>query len=424
VTTDLGPWLGVLDLDTADLQGVTRPASAGYAEARLLIRLHGAPIGQVTLQVQPELSLAARAQAAARAELAGAMESHASWDQQFDQLAERADWAAQVACPQRSDNKSGTGVSVVVCTRNRPGTLRECLTSLQQVNYYPIEFLVVDNAPSDESTKSVVAEFTSTDPRFRYTCEPRAGLSRARNHGIAAARFEVLAFTDDDVIVDSSWPAALVAGFAADAGAACVTGLVAARSLDTPAERYFDSRYAWGEAFEPRRYDLVEHRGPARLYPFTAGIFGVGANFAVRREFVIRLGGFDPVLGAGSACRGGDDLDLFVRIILAGHRICYTPCALVWHQHRASHAALAEQVHSYGYGLGAYLAKRLRSREMSVGLLLRAVGYSAVIWARMRGASEASNFKARGKRLAVSEARGVLAGALRYSRIAGRKREP
>jgi glycosyltransferase involved in cell wall biosynthesis len=424
VTTDLGPWLGVLDLDTANLQGVTRPASAGYTEARLLIRLHGAPIGQVSLQVQPELTLAARAQAAASAELAGAMESHSRWDQQFDQLAERAEWAAQVACPQRSADKSGTGVSVIVCSRNRPSTLRECLTSLQQVNYDPIEFLVVDNAPSDESTKSVVAEFTSTDPRIRYTCEPRAGLSRARNHGIAAARFDVLAFTDDDVIVDSSWPAALVAGFAADTGAACVTGLVAARSLDTPAERYFDSRYAWGEAFEPRRYDLAEHRGAARLYPFTAGIFGVGANFAVRREFVTRLGGFDAVLGVGSACRGGDDLDIFVRIILAGYRICYTPCALVWHQHRASHAALAEQVYSYGYGLGAYLAKRLRAREMSVGLLLRAVGYSAVIWARMRGASDASNFKARGKRLAVSEARGVLAGALRYFRVARRKREP
>ncbi len=423
MTTDRGPCVGELDLDDGDAAALTGLAAAGYSDARLLIRVHGAPIGQLTIQVEPEPTLATRARAAARAELARVLESHSSWDQQFDRLSGRAEWEARVGCPQRRAEKSGAGLSVIVCTRNRPTTLRDCLISLQQVSYDPIEFLVVDNAPSDDATRDVVAELSGTDPRIRYTCEPVPGLSRARNHGIAAARFDLLAFTDDDVIVDPGWPAALVSAFAADTRAACVTGLVAARSLDAAAERYFDSRYAWGEAFEPRRYDLEEHRGASPLYPFTAGLFGVGANFAVRREVVASLKGFDPLLGAGAPCRGGDDLDMFVRIILTGHRICYTPCALVWHRHRASDAALAEQVFSYGYGLGAYVAKRLRTGEMSVALLVRAVGYSAAVWARMRGASKAGNFGARGKRLAVSEALGVLAGALCYCRVSRQKQE-
>jgi GT2 family glycosyltransferase len=301
--------------------------------------------------------------------------------------------------------------------------LRDCLTALQKVSYDPIEFIVVDNAPSDEATRDVVAEFSASDPRVRYSREPRPGLSRARNHGISAAQFDLLAFTDDDVIVDPAWPAALAAAFASDPDAACVTGLVAARSLDAPAERYFDSRYSWGEAFQPRRHDLAEHRDHSRLYPFTAGIFGVGANFAIRRDVVARLGGFDPILGAGAPCRGGEDLDMFVRIILAGARICYTPAALAWHRHRISSQALARQVFSYGWGLGAYLAKRLRTHEMSIILLARAAGYSALIFARMRQASRASQFKARGKRLAVSEVLGVLAGAVCYWRVARRKRE-
>jgi GT2 family glycosyltransferase len=423
VTADRGPCVAELDLDDGDGAGLTGLAVAGYSDARLLIRIHGAPIGQLTIQVEPELTLPTRARAAARAELAQVVESHRSWDQQFDRLSERAEWAARVACPQRRADRLGTGLSVIICTRDRPATLRDCLISLRRVSYDPIEFLIVDNAPSDDATKSVVAELSGIDPRIRYTCEPIPGLSRARNHGIAAAHFDLLAFTDDDVIVDPAWPEALAAVFAADASAACVTGLVAARSLEAPAERYFDSRYAWGEAFEPRQYDLEEHRGASPLYPFTAGLFGVGANFAVRREVVARLEGFDPLLGAGAPCRGGDDLDMFVRIILAGYRICYTPCALVWHRHRASDAALAQQVFSYGYGLGAYLAKRLRTREMPVGVLMRAVGYSAVLWARMRGASKASNFRVRGKRLALSEALGVVAGALRYCRVSRRQRE-
>lgn len=421
MTTDLGPWVGVLELDTGGLQGLTGLAAAGYTEARLLIRVHGAPIGQVTIQVDPELTLAARARAAADAELASVLQSHTCLDQQLDQLAAGAQWAAQVACPQRSADKSGAGVSVIVCTRNRPASLRACLTSLQQVTYDPIEFLVVDNAPSDGASRKVVAELSATDPRIRYTCEARRGLSRARNHGIAAASFDLLAFTDDDVIVDNAWPAALAAGFASDTGAACITGLVAARSLDLPAERYFDARYARSEAFKPRQYDLAEHREASLLYPYTAGLFGAGANFAVQRGVVNQLGGFDPVLGAGAPCRGGEDIDIFVRIILAGHRICYTPCALVWHQHRSSDLALAEQVYSYGYGLGAYLAKRLLTREMPLGTLLRGLGYSAVLWTRMRGASRASDFRARGRGLAVREALGVLAGALRYWRVATRR---
>jgi GT2 family glycosyltransferase len=401
---------------------MTGLASAGYVDARLLVRIHGAPIGQVIIPVEPELSLAARGRAAAEAELAGVLLLHSRWDQEFDTMDERADWTARVACPQRSALKSGAGISVIVCTRDRPDALRHCLRALQQVTYDAIEFIVVDNAPSNDATREVVAEFSATDLRVRYSCEPRPGLSRARNHGIRAARFAVLAFTDDDVIVDPAWPAALVAGFAADPDAACVTGLVAARSLDAASERYFDSRYSWGEAFQPRPYDLAENRDQSPLYPFTAGIFGVGANFAIRRDVVELLGGFDPLLGAGAPCRGGEDLDMFVRIILARQRICYMPSALAWHRHRVGHQALAQQVYSYGWGLGAYLAKRLRTREMSITFLLHAVGYLAVIFRRMRRASEASQFKTRGKRLAVSEALGVLGGAACYYRVSRRKR--
>jgi GT2 family glycosyltransferase len=423
VTTDLGPWVSLLDLDQDGPAEFAGLASADYTEARFLVRIHGAPIGQVSVPAEPKNSLAARARAAAGAELAGMLRLHSAWDREFDEKAGLASWAARLACPTRSALKSGAGISVVVCSRNRPAPLRDCLTALLQVSYDPIEFIVVDNAPSDEATRTIVAEFSATDPRVRYRREPRPGLSRARNHGIAAAQFDLLAFTDDDVIVDPAWPAALVAGFASDPAAACVTGLVATRSLDSAAERYFDSRYSWGEAFQPRRYDLTENQDESRLYPFTAGIFGAGANFAIRRDVITRLGGFDPLLGAGSPGRGGEDLDMFVRVILAGHRICYTPSALAWHRHRATNQALAEQVFSYGWGLGAYLAKRLRTREMSIRFLLRAAGYSARILARMRQASEASQFTARGKWLAVSEALGVLAGCASYYRLAWRKRE-
>ena len=311
-------------------------------------------------------------------------------------------------------------MTIIVCTRDRTEGLLECLSTLQQVAYDPIEIIVVDNAPSGNATREAVTAIAQDDPRIRYTCESRPGLSRARNHGLVHARYDIVAFTDDDTMVDSGWPSAVAAGFAADPGAMCVTGLVASRALDTGSQRYFDSRYAWGEAFEPRRYDLDAHRHPSRVYPFSAGIFGTGANFAVRRRAMADLGSFDPLLGAGSPGRGGEDLDMFLRVILAGGRICYLPSALVWHRHRADIQALSEQIYSYGYGLGAYVAKHLLNRQLPITVLWQCLRQVGTVVGRMRLATQESQLRAEGRRLGLTEARGFVAGALRYYRTSRR----
>ncbi len=402
--------------ESQPVAGVAGPLSDRHGEARILIRMHGAPLGYVTVPAAPESTLTERVRAAAQVELAESVQRHAQWDS----AAGQGDWAAQVACPRRFADLEHAGVTVVICTRDRTAGLEGCLRSIQQVDCDPLEILVVNNAPTRHETRDLVTALAVDDPRLRYTCEPSPGLSRARNHGLAAAKFDLVAFTDDDTQVDPGWPLAIAVGFAADPETVCVTGLVSSSSLDTGAERYFDSRYSWGEAFEPRRYDLVAHRHPSGLYPFSAGIFGTGANFAVRRAVIERLGGFDPLLGAGSPGRGGEDLDMFLRIILAGGRICYLPSAVVWHQHRSDTEALAEQIYSYGYGLGAYLAKHLRDGQLPVVLLNHGLRRVGVVLRRMRQASDAGQMRAQGRQLAWEEARGVLAGALRYYRASRR----
>jgi GT2 family glycosyltransferase len=111
---------------------------------------------------------------------------------------------------------------------------------------------------------------------------------------------------------------------------------------------------------------------------------------------------------------------MFLRIILAGGRICYLPSSLVWHQHRSDIDALGEQIYSYGYGLGAYLAKHLINGLMPVVLLGRGLRQAGVVLGRTRQASRAGQMRVGGRRLALTEARGVLAGALCYRRVARR----
>src|SRR5437016_5283605 len=90
--------------------------------------------------------------------------------------------------------------SVVVCTRNRPDHLNRCLEALSSVSYPRFDALVVDNAPADSRAKEVAERWGA-----RYVVEPIVGLSRARNLGARTCSSDIVAFTDDDAVVDPEW---------------------------------------------------------------------------------------------------------------------------------------------------------------------------------------------------------------------------
>ncbi|RKE22617.1 glycosyltransferase family 2 protein [Streptomyces sp. TLI_171] len=247
----------------------------------------------------------------------------------------------------------GPLVSVVVCTRDREGMLRQCLDSLLRNGYPHVEYLIVDNAPTGRAVEELV---DGRDPgRVRYLREPVPGLARARNRGLAAARGELIAFTDDDALTDTGWAAAFAARFAADPAIGCVTGLVLPAELDTPAQVAFERYCGYSRGFAPAAWRLDRPPVDDPLFPFTVSRCGTGANMAFRTRLLRRLGGFEPAIGAGSPGRGGEDLLAFLRVLRAGATLAYQPDALVWHRHRRTERELADQIHNFGTGFGAYL---------------------------------------------------------------------
>lgn len=341
-------WVGLVDVDQLDpgVPALELSGAEGYEWARLLLRRNSAVLGYATVPIT-----------------AGSVS-----------VATVLERAAALPEPPASEPLSAPPpISVVVCTRERPRMLRESLGRILAQDYPAFEVVVVDNAPLSSATAEAATELG-----VRYVVEPKAGLSRARNAGLAAAQHDIVAFTDDDTAADPRWLEGIARGFTRAAGVACVSGLVPSGELRNSVQSYFDTRVSWSKNTQLQVFRLAEPPADIPLFPFSVGRFGTGANFAVRARIVRELGGFDEALGVGTRTQGGEDLDMFTRALLAGHTLVVEPTAIMWHRHRDDTAALRKQAVGYGRGLGAWLLK-LALRPRTLGMALRRLP-RAVAW--------------------------------------------
>jgi GT2 family glycosyltransferase len=332
-----------------------------YTSARALVRLHGVPLGIVEVPVVDQKCSSDSLRRAACRQLTWQIVSHLASDALASGIRDAGGTIVDLPSVTHSSIDPSTlpTVSVVVCSRDRAPDLVRCLSALQRLDPAPAEILVVDNAPRTEETRELVASFRGV----RYIREPRPGLDWARSRGVIEARSEIVAFTDDDVIVDRGWVGALARTFA-DVDVAAVTGLVLPFELETEAQALFERYGGFARGFERREYRVDTERGErASTLHGGTGKFGTGANMAFRRAVLSEVGLFDPALDVGTVTNGGGDLEMFHRILAAGRVLVYEPAALVWHRHRRTYAKLREQIANNGIGFYSYLVRgALRSR--------------------------------------------------------------
>jgi GT2 family glycosyltransferase len=234
-------------------------------------------------------------------------------------------------------------VSVVVCTRNRADDLQKCLQSLQGLKEAPDEIIVVDNDPSNGATRRLVEQM----PGVLYVAEPRPGLSVARNAGVRHATGEIVAFTDDDVLVDPNWIRRLARGFS-DPSVMVVTGLVLPAELETFAQHHFETHTSFSQGYRTKVFDRRFFDATQRVGVPVWSI-GAGANMAIRRRAFELVGLFDERLGAGaSGC--SEDSELWYRVLAAGWTCRYEPTAVVHHVHRRDLEGLERQMYQYMRG--------------------------------------------------------------------------
>ena len=305
------------------------PRCHGYGGVYLLLRRHGYPLGSVTLSVSEDRVHAGAIEAAMHRRLS------------------RQNKSALLLDNHVVVSRDTPGISIVVCTRDRPRSLERCLKSLARLEYPTYEVIVVDNASISEATRQL-----AHTAGVRYVREERPGLDWARNCGYKAARYDIVAYTDDDTEVDPRWLAGLGAAFE-DAAVRAVSGLVLPAAMDTEAEVLFELCYGgMGKGTTSREWDPALLSASQRI---GAHHVGVGANMAFRRSLLQELGGFDTALDVGTPSHGGGDLDIFHRSLMAGAVVRYQPAALVRHHHRRDMLGLRRQLTDNGRAFGVYL---------------------------------------------------------------------
>lgn len=322
------------------------------------------------------------------------------------------------ALPARRSREALPRITVVITTCGNPGPLVRCVDSVLASVDVNIEAVVVDNRPLDERTKRVVLEHYRDEPRVRLVSEERQGLSRARNTGIGAATTDVVAWTDDDVVVDGLWARSLAEAFDDAEDVALVTGIVRPLALETEAQLWRERVRGYARVLEPRVWRVADPPPNEPLFPYASGRIGTGANMAVKRDAMLALGGFDPHLGAGTPAAGGEDLDLVFRVLDAGWTVVYEPAAIVSHEHHPTIDALAKQTRDYGTGLASYITKLLLSDPRRLAdMVRRAPAAAAHLHALRSGNSgESVSDPALAARLRRAETVGIVIGVRRALR--------
>ncbi len=212
-------------------------------------------------------------------------------------------------------------VSIVVVSRHRPKALQYCLTSLSRLVYPDYEIIAV----TDPSGEVAIHDMGLTG-KVRVVPFDIANISLARNAGIEAAGGDVVAFIDDDAVAEPLWLHHLAGAFA-DPEVTAAGGFVRGRN---------GISYQWkargvdctGAAFP---IAVEEERSTVLTPPPGQAVKTEGTNMALRREVLLRLGGFDPVYRFYL-----DETDLNMRLAKAGHKTAIVPLAQVHHAYAAS----------------------------------------------------------------------------------------
>lgn len=211
-------------------------------------------------------------------------------------------------------------ITVILCTRNRADSFRRTVESLfcsGNLEAPDWELLVIES--STDHTGEVCREFQKKFPQhYRFLTEKRLGKSNALNTAIMAAKGDILAFTDDDVLFAPDYIQEIRSLFTSNVADAAQGRVLLDCEGGWP--EWLDKSYASMADFRDYGDEVIDLDGAL-----------CGTNMVVRAEVFQKTGGFAPELGPGGI-GVYEDTEISLRMSQGGYRLIYAPQILVRHQ--------------------------------------------------------------------------------------------
>lgn len=242
-------------------------------------------------------------------------------------------------------------ISVVVPTCGRKGRLKRCLNSLFNQSYTKekLELIVVDDRANDKLAK-MLEDLKEKHSQIRYVAQSRKGPAAARNLGVRSSLGEIVAFVDDDCVVDKDWVRLMIETHHTHPAIVAVGG-------DT-------SSYSQKISLLVSQF-LSTGSIETNINGEKETIFFPTCNVSFKKQIFDRykFNGKFPL-------PGGEDLEFFWRLFKDGYRFIWNKNIKVIHYRDDTFYSFIKQ--AYIYGRGNFLVQHIHKdhpllKELKVG---------------------------------------------------------
>jgi MoaA/NifB/PqqE/SkfB family radical SAM enzyme/glycosyltransferase involved in cell wall biosynthesis len=228
-------------------------------------------------------------------------------------------------------------ISIIIPTYNRKEKLKRCLESLFKQSY-PLELfeiIVVDDGSRD-GTQEMVKMLSKNYPNLRYFYQFNKGPAAARNLGIKQAQGRIIAFTDNDCILEDSWVRKMLEAHKIDNSVMAIGGVTKVNDRNI---KSLVSQFLSNGAIK------IYNNGKAQT------IFLPTCNISLKKEYLREEFNESFILPAG------EDLDFSWRLFKRGNRLVYKQDIEILHDCHSNLISFLRQ--AYMYGRGNYLVQHI-----------------------------------------------------------------
>lgn len=229
-------------------------------------------------------------------------------------------------------------ISVLIATKNRPKNLSVCIEWLLKSTFTNFEIIVIDQS---NSMLSKIAIDTFSDERIRYIKSTSKGKSAALNKGLSLARGEIIAFTDDDCIVTSSWLTSIYSCFKNNPH---IDGVFGSTYPYTPTR---SKGKVCPSTFTQKNTHIVTKP------QYHVSEIGFGNNMAIKKTTLLSIGGFREWIGPSTLAPASEDAEIELRILTRGGTLVYEPKIRLFHNRWLTPGELRVQESKYTKGEAA-----------------------------------------------------------------------